>query len=668
MASAKKQFHNLFRSMRSYRAYAPHILLYQSLSLLLLFLIVYGFRYLMYALIYATGHAAVTSGDFIFFFRHWAGYAVLILFLILIFFVVSTSVNGQIILCARMLRSEKVSFTGAITEGIRSTSLFFNLSGIPTILYVTVVSAALLTTLLFNFHGFFEPASFIYYQLEKSILFQVLYGVFLLLLLLPAFRGIFLIPCVILEKKPVPEAKSLTRRIRQEARSSYFPALYFCIAGALIAVLLTGFLFDRLPGLLRFTIFLPRIIGRFVIVAVLYVGIGIVAMSILLLIPFLITETLRTYFAIRGDELQIAVQDRAPDLKASAKKINCKIRSFAGRICTILHLRPFFARIFALLKLEKIRPACKKVHGALKAFLTRYLIPFFSRLLRGLVSFVSRPGGIPRLVLILYLLAAVLSVAAFDTLFPSSKDISIIVHRLGGDDEVENSLEGQKLLLSRGALAAETDIQRTKDGQYVVFHDPTMRRMCGINARVRDLTLDEIRQIAIRDASGRERKIPTLSEVLDTAKDRQILYIELKGSTADEQMADDIIEMIRSREMEEQCMLISMNYKVISYIHKNYDDIKTGFLYFFAFGNEPLLNCDMLIIQEKSISPQLVRSVHSQGKTIGGWTVNTRKDARRLLSMNLDGIVTDRYDLLTEMQERMANRPDYQRVMDTLRY
>ena len=195
-----------------------------------------------------------------------------------------------------------------------------------------------------------------------------------------------------------------------------------------------------------------------------------------------------------------------------------------------------------------------------------------------------------------------------------------------------------------------------------------MRRMCGINARVRDLTLDEIRQIAIRDASGRERKIPTLSEVLDTAKDRQILYIELKGSTADEQMADDIIEMIRSREMEEQCMLISMNYKVISYIHKNYDDIKTGFLYFFAFGNEPLLNCDMLIIQEKSISPQLVRSVHSQGKTIGGWTVNTRKDARRLLSMNLDGIVTDRYDLLTEMQERMANRPDYQRVMDTLRY
>ena len=76
----------------------------------------------------------------------------------------------------------------------------------------------------------------------------------------------------------------------------------------------------------------------------------------------------------------------------------------------------------------------------------------------------------------------------------------------------------------------------------------------------------------------------------------------------------------------------------------------------------------MLIIQEKSISPQLVRSVHSQGKTIGGWTVNTRKDARRLLSMNLDGIVTDRYDLLTEMQERMANRPDYQRVMDTLRY
>ena len=262
MASAKKQFHNLFRSMRSYRAYAPHILLYQFLSLLLLFLILRNLLILVILVpLDERAYERYYRSCYSYYHHYEAGYAVLILFLILIFFVVSTSVNGQIILCARMLRSEKVSFTGAITEGIRSTSLFFNLSGIPTILYVTAVSAALLTTLLFNFHGFFEPASFIYYQLEKSILFQVLYGVFLLLLLLPAFRGIFLIPCVILEKKSVPEAKSLTRRIRREARPSYFPALYFCIAGALIAVLLTGFLFDRLPGLLRFTIFLPRIMA-----------------------------------------------------------------------------------------------------------------------------------------------------------------------------------------------------------------------------------------------------------------------------------------------------------------------------------------------------------------------------------------------------------------------
>ncbi len=668
MASAKNQFHNLFQSMRSYQTYIPHILLYQLLSSFILFLIVYGFRYLMYALIYASGHAAVTSGDFIFFFLHWQGYAVLILFLILIFVAVSTTLNGQIILCSRMLRSEKVSFFGTISEGIRSTSLFFNRDGILCILYVTLLSVMLLVTLLFNFHGFFEPASFIFYQLEKKRIYRILYDLFLLLILLPGLRRIFLIPCVILEKKTLPEAKKLTRRIMKEEKSRYFPGLYLFITASAAAVSLISFLFSRLTGLLRFTVYLPKIAGRFVILTVLYGGIIIVTLAALLLLPFLITEVLRVYSAIRGDELQIAVQEQAPAFRASEKGLLHRIRSLKERICGRLQLPSFSARIRASLKPGRLRPFLEKISRALHSFYSRCLKPVCRHLEKAFSSIVSEPGGITRFALALFFLAVVLSVAGFDRLFSTVEDISIIVHRLGGDDDVENSLEGQKLLLGKGALAAETDVQRTKDGQYIIFHDPSLRRMCGVNARACDLTLDEIRQLRIRDASGRERKIPTFSEVLDTAKDRQTLYIELKGSTADEQMADDIIGMIRSREMEEQCMLISMNYKVISYIHKNYDDIKTGFLYFFAFGNEPLLNCDMLIIQEKSISPQLIRSVHSQGKTIGGWTVNTRKDARRLLNMNIDAIVTDRYDMLTSMQESMANRADYLRVMDALKY
>ena len=73
-------------------------------------------------------------------------------------------------------------------------------------------------------------------------------------------------------------------------------------------------------------------------------------------------------------------------------------------------------------------------------------------------------------------------------------------------------------------LPVEFDVQFTKDGQVVVFHDSTLDRMCGVIGKVRDFTYEDLQQFRLNDT---EEKIPLLSEVLDVL-DGTLILLEMK--------------------------------------------------------------------------------------------------------------------------------------------
>jgi len=59
--------------------------------------------------------------------------------------------------------------------------------------------------------------------------------------------------------------------------------------------------------------------------------------------------------------------------------------------------------------------------------------------------------------------------------------------------------------------------------------------------------------------------LQTFEDMLEAAKGKVILFTELKGATADRQMVDDAVALIRRYGMEEECVLISLKYDVIDY-------------------------------------------------------------------------------------------------------
>lgn len=104
----------------------------------------------------------------------------------------------------------------------------------------------------------------------------------------------------------------------------------------------------------------------------------------------------------------------------------------------------------------------------------------------------------------------------------------------------ENSLEAFRLAAEAG-YGIELDVQLSKDGQVVVFHDDTLSRVCGVNARVDEKTYDELRELSL---CGTEERIPLFSEVLKTIGGRGPIICELKPGKRNRELCEKTYALI----------------------------------------------------------------------------------------------------------------------------
>ncbi|MDO5701126.1 MAG: glycerophosphoryl diester phosphodiesterase membrane domain-containing protein [Bowdeniella nasicola] len=247
----------------------------------------------------------------------------------------------------------------------------------------------------------------------------------------------------------------------------------------------------------------------------------------------------------------------------------------------------------------------------------------------------------------------------FDSIYRPSRTIEVVAHRAGGAHYPENSIAGLDYAADVGAQWVEIDVQRTKDGHYVLNHDDTFTRVAGEKRAVSELTLEEVRGLDIGGDHGTER-VPTLREFLESANGRMKVIIELKGDTADEEMADDVVGLVDELGMFDQTMLMSLDYDLITYIAENYPEAYTGFVYFLSIGDVTRLHGDAIVLEEGEATGWRLLTLSLADKDAMVWTVNKEREMRRLITRDLDAIITDEPELLLEVlrQAREASK-DY---------
>ena len=249
----------------------------------------------------------------------------------------------------------------------------------------------------------------------------------------------------------------------------------------------------------------------------------------------------------------------------------------------------------------------------------------------------------------------------FDTLFPAEKDTMIIAHRAGGNEAPENTVAGLAKAEQLGAYGSEIDIQRTRDGHYVILHDGNFERVAGDERTPEEMTLKQIRKLSVDGEA-----VPTFEEALDASKGRLILFTELKGKTADHKMADDAVKTIKDYSMEKECVLISLDYELVDYIERRYPEIQTGFLLFASFGATDKLHCDYLGLEEESVTENAISAAHDQGKKMLVWTPNEKSSQKHFLCSNADGLITDNVSQAVKIQKDLESRSDLARMIDAI--
>ncbi len=254
----------------------------------------------------------------------------------------------------------------------------------------------------------------------------------------------------------------------------------------------------------------------------------------------------------------------------------------------------------------------------------------------------------------------------FDDIFPISNETEIVAHRAGGNLSIENSLSGLKESIANNVSVAEVDIQRTKDGTYIICHDSDLKKTTGKAGNPTELTYAQIQNYRLKNRQRpweEGERIPTLEEILDEAKGNIKLFLELKGESADSQMVHEVYAMLKERDMISDCTVICFDYEMIEYIEREHPDMETGYLVYFSFGNLEELNCDTYMVETECLSAGEINRIHAAGKKVAVWTVNTTSELNRWLLTDVDYVVTDEVLAARLLKKYIYNGADEERIL-----
>lgn len=283
-----------------------------------------------------------------------------------------------------------------------------------------------------------------------------------------------------------------------------------------------------------------------------------------------------------------------------------------------------------------------------------------------------RPGG-RALLTVLAGGAALLSFGAAFWLWTLPQDSTLLTavggvtplvtfHR--GDCSVapENTLPAFRSAILKGGDRIELDVQMTKDGVVMVTHDANLKRCTGKNAKIYDLTCEQVEQLDAGSWFSRRfagTKIPTLEEVLQLCQGRIGLNVEIKPDASTPELEAETIRLLRQYGFNgSNCVITSQSYETLHKAKQLAPDIPTGYILALGAGNYyDLPDVDFFSMENTFITAGMVNQLHRRGKTVSAWTIVRESDASQMLELGVDDLITDRPDMVQTLlaQNRKAD-------------
>lgn len=235
----------------------------------------------------------------------------------------------------------------------------------------------------------------------------------------------------------------------------------------------------------------------------------------------------------------------------------------------------------------------------------------------------------------------------------SARKPIIIGHRGGRGIAPENTLASFQLAVDLGIDGVEFDVQRTKDGHLIVFHDENVERVTDGTGMVEDLTLDELKRLDVGrkfDERFAGERIPTLDEAFAFLKKTDLLlFLEMKEPWRYPGIEEQIVAAIRKFDLVERVQVRSFYHDALHTIFHTHPDIPLSSLWLDRLPTDDEVTFKTVNALYSLYTPGAIAHLHSRGQKATAWVVDDLDVAKLLIAEGIDGLTTDYPDQLVAL-------------------
>jgi len=239
-------------------------------------------------------------------------------------------------------------------------------------------------------------------------------------------------------------------------------------------------------------------------------------------------------------------------------------------------------------------------------------------------------------------------------------------HRGFSPEGLENSMAAFHAAVELGFGYVETDVRASADGELMVFHDETLDRVTDGTGRLSRHTAAQLRQIRI----GGVEPIPRLKDVLTRWPDLK-LNVDVKDAAGGPVLA----RLIEEHKAHDRILVTSFSdrRRLAAYRGLTLPAASSGGVTSLAalvglgrvgltraVGRAARMNAVQVPVRYGRIAvvtPGFVRRCHAAGLKVHVWTINERAEMERLLDLGVDGIMSDRADILAQVMDERGFWP-----------
>jgi glycerophosphoryl diester phosphodiesterase len=216
-----------------------------------------------------------------------------------------------------------------------------------------------------------------------------------------------------------------------------------------------------------------------------------------------------------------------------------------------------------------------------------------------------------------------------------------IGHRGARAYEPENTLRSFQKAIELGVNAVELDVRRTRDDQLVVIHNANVNKTTDGNGSVNELTLNEIKGFV----TEKGEKVPTLEEALQFLDKRVTILVELKETGIEEQ----VLNLVHKKGLTENIIIISFHEDALRKVRELDPEIITGLIY--VRHKNPVqtalnLNAQYMLPLYRFTHSANIKKAHENGLKVIVWTINTAEEVAEYKKKGVDGIASDKPEIL----------------------